>query len=75
MTLKLTERDHEGEVARAFFAKDGAIANLLKDGSFRLSYGNPTACRVKLRWNRDEKPGEPWLEALGITRFNWGGNE
>ena len=65
------ERDHEGEIARSYFAKDGAIAKLLQDGSFRLSYGNPTICRVKLRWNRKEKPERAWLEAVEIVSFGW----
>ena len=71
MTLKLMERDYDGEIARAFFNRDGAMAKLLDDGSFRLSYGKSVSCRVKLRWNRKEDPQKPWLEATEITRFGW----
>lgn len=71
MTLKLMERDHDGEIARAFFSRDGAVAKLLDDGSFRLGYGKSVSCRVKLRWNCKEDPKKPWLEATEITRFGW----
>lgn len=71
MTLKLMERELDGEIARAFFNRDGAVAKLLDDGSFRLSYGKSVSCRVKLRWNRKEDPKKPWLEATEITRFGW----
>lgn len=71
-TLKLMGMDHGGEIARAHALCGGPISQLLADGSFRLSYGNPTACRVQLRWNQEDSAAEPWLEALGITRFGWG---
>jgi len=73
MTVKLMGRDHGAEIGRAHVIRGGSISKLLADGSFRLSYGNPTACRVRLRWNALERPDQPWLEAVEISRFGWGG--
>lgn len=73
MTLSLQVRDHGGEVARAYFGKKSAIAAVLEDGSFRMSYGQALPCRVLLRWNADENPRQPYLEAVEIRAFEWSG--
>ncbi len=72
MTLRLMEKDQGKGIANAYFPKGSSIASLLEDGTFRLSYGSPTPCRVVLRWNRKEKPRQPYLEAVEIKAFGWG---
>jgi len=72
MTLSLQARDHGAELAKAYFDKKSQIATLLEDGTFRLSYGSPTPCKVLLRWNVGESPGRPYLEAVEIKAFGWG---
>lgn len=71
MTLQLLAQPYGEVVSRAYFRKGSSIARMLEDGTFRLSYGNPTACRVLVRWNRHEGP-RPYLEALEVKGFGWG---
>lgn len=71
MTLKLLASSQGEALGRAYFAKAGPIGRLLEGDDFQLSYGNPTACQVRLRWNHEESPGKPYLEAVAIERFGW----
>ena len=36
-----------------------------------LSYGKAKACTVMLRWNADDNPAMPYLEALTIKALDW----
>ncbi len=71
LTLKMLARDNTKEVAEAYFTKDSSIGKLLDDGSYRLSYGKAKPCTVTLRWNREENPELPFLEAVEIKAFSW----
>lgn len=72
MTLSLQAQDHGAVLAKAYFDKKSKIAELLEDGTFRLSYGQPIPCRVLLKWNVSENPSRPYLEAVEIKAFEWG---
>jgi hypothetical protein len=71
LTLKLLDEDQGSPIAKAYCSKNSSIAHLLEDGTFRLSYGNPTVCRVLLRWNQTESAESPYLEAVEIKGFGW----
>jgi hypothetical protein len=44
---------------------------MLEDGTYSLSYGKAKACTVMLRWNTEEDPKMPYLEALLIKNLDW----
>ena len=44
---------------------------MLEDESSGLAYGQATACTVFMRWNIEDDPQNPFLEALDITSLNW----
>ena len=71
MTLKLLARANTKEIAEAYFSKASKIGEMLKDGSYNLSFGTPKACTVLLRWNTEENADHPYLEALDIKRLDW----
>ncbi len=70
-TLKLLPRDNTKEVAEAYFSKISKINEMLEDGTYNLSYGKAKACTVMLRWNTEENPKMPYLEALVIKALDW----
>ena len=71
LTLKLLPQDDAKEIALAFFGKQSEIAKTLEDGTYRLSYGKAKACTVVLRWNNEERPGSPYLEAMALKTLDW----
>ena len=71
LTLKLLSRDNTKEIARAYFGRQSKIGEMLEDGTFSLSYGKAKACTVMLRWNSEDSPGMPYLEALTIKTLDW----
>jgi hypothetical protein len=71
-TLKLMASDQGHELGRAYFNRDSEIAKVLEDGAGKLGFGKPRPCLVTLRWNAEEDPGRPFLEAVGIPSFTWG---
>jgi len=71
LTLKLLSRDNTREIAQAYFGRQSKIGMLLEDGSFSLSYGKAKACTVTLRWNTEEDPAKPYLEAIDLPRLDW----
>lgn len=71
LTLKLLSRDNTKEIARAYFGRQSKIGEMLEDGTFSLSYGKAKACTVMLRWNSEDKPGMPYLEALTLKTLDW----
>ncbi len=70
-TLKLLARDNTREIAQAYTGTQSKIGLMLEDGTFSLSYGKAKACTVLLRWNVEDNPEQPYLEALDIKRFDW----
>jgi len=71
LTLKLLSSDNTREIARAYFGRQSKICEMLEDGNYSLNYGNAKACTVMLRWNTEDNPGQPYLEALAIRSLDW----
>lgn len=70
-TLKILSREDTKEIAKAYFGKRSKIGEILRDDSSGLAYGQPKACTVFMRWNTDEDPQNPFLEALDLKALNW----
>lgn len=71
LTLKLLPRDNAKEIARAFFGRQSKIGMMLEDGTYSLSYGKAKACTVMLRWNVEDRPETPYLEAIDLKTLDW----
>ena len=71
LTLKLLSRDNTKEIARAYFGRQSKIGEMLEDGTYSLSYGKAKACTVMLRWNTEDNPAMPYLEAITIKTLDW----
>ena len=70
-TLKILAREDAKEIARAYFGKRSKIGYMLEDESSGLAYGQAKPCTVFMRWNTEEDPGRPFLEALDIKALDW----
>jgi len=70
-TLKLMSRDNTREIARAYFGKQSKIAEMLENDVSGLRYGQAQACTLMLRWNMEEDPEKPYLEALLVRALDW----
>ena len=44
---------------------------MLEDEASGFAYGQAKACTVFMRWNTEEDPLKPFLEALDIKALNW----
>lgn len=71
LTLKLLPRDNSKEIARAYFGRQSRIGRMLEDGTYSLSFGKARACTVMLRWNTEDRPETPYLEALDLKTLDW----
>ena len=71
LKLKLLPRDNTKEIARAYFGRQSKIGRMLEDGTYSLSYGKAKACTVMLRWNVEDKPDMPYLEAIDLKTLDW----
>jgi len=71
LTLKLLPRDNAKEIARAYFGRQSKIGTMLEDGTYSLSYGKAKACTVVLRWNMEDRPETPYLEATELRSLDW----
>ena len=71
LTLKLLPQEDSKEIAMAYFSRQSKIAEMLEDGTYSLSYGRAKACTVVLRWNMEENPDMPYLEAIELKRLDW----
>lgn len=71
LTLKLLPRDNEKAIAEAYFGRQSKIGLMLEDGTYSLSYGKAKACTVMLRWNKDDNPEKPYLEAIMLKTLDW----
>lgn len=71
LTLKLLPRDNTKEIAQAYFGRQSKIGRMLEDGTYSLSYGKAKACTVMLHWNVEDKPENPYLEALDLKTLDW----
>ena len=70
-TLKILSREDTPEIARAYFGKNSRIGDMLEDETSGLAYGQAKPCTVVMRWNMEEDPDKPFLEALDIRALNW----
>lgn len=70
-TLKIHTREDTKEIAKAYFGKRSKIGDMLEDETSGLAYGQAKPCTVFMRWNMDEDPQKPFLEALDIKAPNW----
>jgi hypothetical protein len=70
-TLKILSREDTEEIASAYFGKRSKIGEMLEDEASGLAYGQAKPCTVLMRWNMDEDPEKPFLEALDIKALNW----
>lgn len=71
LTLKLLPHDNTKEIALAYFDRQSKIAQMLEDGTYSLSYGKAKACTVMLRWNVEDRPETPYLEAIYLKTMDW----
>lgn len=71
LTLKLLACDNAREIASASLSRHSKIAEMLEDGNYKLTYGSARPCTVMLRWNTEEDPERPFLEAIAIRDFGW----
>ncbi len=71
LTLKLLPQEDSKEIAMAYFGRQSKIAEMLEDGTYSLSYGRAKACTVVLRWNTEENPEMPYLEAIELKSLDW----
>jgi hypothetical protein len=70
-TLKILSREDTKEIAKAYFGKRSKIGDMLENETSGLAYGQAKPCTVFMRWNMDEDPEKPFLEALDIKALNW----
>ena len=70
-TLKILSRDDVKEISKAYFGKQSEIGYTLQDETSGLAYGQAKACTVFMRWNMEDDPKNPFLEALEIKALNW----
>lgn len=71
LTLKLLPQDDAKEIALAYFGRQSKIGLMLVDGTYSLSYGKAKACTVMLRWNTEDNPHTPYLEAIDLKSLDW----
>lgn len=71
LTLKLLARDNTKEIAQAYFGRMSKIGEMLEDGTYSLSYGKARSCTLMLRWNTEDNPEHPYLEAIALKALDW----
>jgi hypothetical protein len=71
LTLKLLPQVNAKEIALAYVGRQSKIAQILEDGSYSLAYNKPKACTVMLRWNAEDDPNMPYLEAVALRTLDW----
>jgi hypothetical protein len=70
-TLKILAREDAKEIAKAYFGKFSTIGAMLEDETSGLTYAQAKPCTIFMRWNMDEDPAKPFLEALDIKALDW----
>lgn len=71
LTMKIFTREDTKEIAKAYFGEQSSIGGMLRDEASGLGFGMAKACTVFMRWNLDDDPERPFLEALEIKALNW----
>jgi len=70
-TLKILPREDAREIAKAYFGKTSNIGYMLEDETSGIAYGQAKPCTILIRWNMEDDPKRPFLEALDIKALNW----
>lgn len=70
-TLKILSREDTKEIAKAYFGKFSTIGAMLEDETSGLTYAQAKPCTIFMRWNTEEDPQKPFLEALDIKALDW----
>ncbi len=71
LTLKLLARDNTREITKAYFGRHSKIGEMLQDSTSGFRYGQARASTITLRWNTEEDPNKPYLEAIDLKKLNW----
>ncbi len=71
LTLKLQPQVAAKEIALAYLGRQSKIAQMLTDGTYPVAYGKAKACTVMLRWNTEDDPNMPYLEAIALSSLDW----
>ena len=71
LTLKLLPQVNAKEIALAYVGRQSKIAEMLADGTYSVAYGKAKACTVMLRWNAEDDPTMPYLEAVALRTLDW----
>ncbi len=70
-TLKILSREDSKEIAKAYFGKFSSIGAMLEDETSGLTYAQAKSCTIFMRWNMEDDPAKPFLEALKINSLDW----
>ena len=70
-TLNILSREDTEEIAKAYFGKQSEIGAMLEDETSGLLYAKAQPCTLFVRWNMEEDPEKPFLEALAIKTLDW----
>ncbi len=70
-SLRILTRENTKEIAKAYCGRHSKIGRMLEDEISGISYGQAKACTVFMRWNVEEDPLRPFLEALDIKSLDW----
>jgi hypothetical protein len=70
-TLKILAREDTKEIAKAYFGKFSTIGAMLEDETSGLNYAEAKPCTLFIRWNMEDDPAKPFLEALEIKALDW----
>ncbi|MFM2198877.1 MAG: hypothetical protein RLZZ505_2309 [Verrucomicrobiota bacterium] len=70
-TLKILAREDTKEIAKAYFGKFSTIGAMLEDETSGLTYAQAKPCTLFIRWNMEDDPARPFLEALEIKALDW----
>lgn len=71
LTLRLLAREDGREIGRAYFGRQSRIGLMLEDGTRGLRFGSAHPCSVMLRWNSEDDPEHPYLEAIDLKSLDW----
>jgi hypothetical protein len=71
LTLKMLPKEDSKEIARAYFGRQSRIGRMLEDGTYSISFGKARPCTVMLRWNTEDRPETPYLEAIDLKTLDW----
>ncbi len=70
-TLRILPSEGAPEIGKAYFNKVSTIGSMLENPSSGLAFGKAKTCTVLIRWNYEDDPLRPFLEALDVPHVNW----